>query len=101
MSSLSPLATARTVAGFDVELRNRWHDGGQVRLILHDVFGIDQGDVALGAKPARNVDGAVNVFRRRCGPDIGLVSRTAAGFLLVAFQLVAAEMPSLPMRLPA
>src|SRR5450755_2280550 len=68
MATLAPLPTARTEAGFDVELSDDRYDGGQIGLVLDDDFGIDQGDFALRTKPTRHVDGTVDVFRRGGGP---------------------------------
>ena len=101
MATLPPLPTARTEAGFDVELSDDRHDGGQIGLVLYDDFGIDQRDVALGAKSAWHGDGTVDVFRRGDGPEVRLVSSGSAWFFLAYFQFVTAEMPGLTMWLSA
>jgi hypothetical protein len=47
------------------------------------------------------MEGAVYLFRGRGRPQLGLVPRALAGFFLAPFQLAAAEVPGLPVRLAA
>src|SRR4029077_8419543 len=101
MASLASLATARTKAGFDVELGDDGHNGRQVGLVLHDGFGIDQGDIAFGTYAAGHADGAVDVIGRGNRAKVTLVSAPSTGLFLAFFQLAAAEVPGLPMCLSA
>jgi hypothetical protein len=101
MSALDALSAARTVAGLDMELGDEGHDGRQIGLVLRDDPGIDQFHVAVRAHAARDVEGAVDLFRSGNGPQFGLVPWTSPGPFLASFQLAAAEVPGLTVRLVA
>jgi hypothetical protein len=101
MPTLMPLSATRAKAALDVELRDDRHDRWQVGLILDVDFGIDQFDVAGRTKPARNVDDAIDLFRRGRGPEGGLVSFPSAWFLAALLELATAKSAGLPVRLPA
>src|SRR6516225_1929744 len=98
MSALDALSAA---AGLDMELGDEGNDGRQIGLVLHDDLGIDQFHVALRAHAARDVEGAVDLFRSGNGPQLGLVPWMSPGLFLASFQLAAAEVPGLTVRLAA
>jgi hypothetical protein len=99
MSALDALPTARTVAGLDVELGDDGHDWRQIGLVLRDDLRIDQFHMAVWTEAARDVEGAVDLFWGRRGPQLGLMPWATPGFFLASFQLAAAEVPGLPVRL--
>jgi len=100
MSALAVLATARTVAGLDVELRDDGRDRRQVGLVLDDRLRVFERHVAVGTV-ARNVDDAVNLFWRRRGPECGRVSGGPSGFLALRLDMAAAKLVGLPLLLAA
>src|SRR5271157_1151878 len=99
MSALTALPATGTPTGLDVELGDDGDDGREIGLVLDDDFRIHEGDLAVRADTARHGKDAIDAFGGRRGSEVGRVPSFAARFFLAFFEVAAAEMASLAMRL--
>ena len=60
-------------------------------MILDHHVGIDERHLTVGALAAGDVDDAIDAFGRGRGPEVGLMTLAAAGFLFAFLELAAAK----------
>jgi hypothetical protein len=101
MTTLAIVSAARTITGFNVELRDDRDDGRQIGLILDNDPWIDEVGLTVWAVAARDMEDAIDTFRGRCGAVRRCVALAPSRFLPAKLEVPAAKRSGLPMRFPA
>jgi hypothetical protein len=98
MATLAIAPATGAIPSLDVELRDDRDDRRQIGLILDDHAGVEEDGLTIGTAETRNINDAINPFRRRRGAVGRWVAFAPARFLPAHLAMSATKGSSLPMR---